>query len=77
MEEVYIAISVSPSFHATPSAHMPEIILSCVLKLPAPYSAFLAGKDASWCSETQRNKSPFLSVTDELLCLGGEGTGMY
>lgn len=39
-EEIYVAISNSPSCRAPPSVHMPETTRSCVLKVLASYSGF-------------------------------------
>lgn len=43
-EEVCIAILNSTSSHAPPSLHVPEITLSCVLKILASYGIFWQGK---------------------------------
>lgn len=77
-EEVYVPISYSPSSHARPSVHMPEITLSCVLKIPALYSIFWQGKIPGGVGTFQQHDEQVsVLLCDRLTPLGEEGTNMY
>lgn len=73
-EEVYIAILNSSSSHALPSLHMPEITLSCVLKIMASYGIFWQGRIPGGVGTLQKHgeQVPIL-VCDRQNPLSGRG----